>query len=198
MRGPQGGKTFGAEGRIPAQMGFSPESGFEPYMPMKIKTGLMLFGLVSLLGTGAAHASKRVVVDKSTQTLRAYENGALVFRSRVSTGRPGHETPSGSFSAQSKKRMHYSTLYDNAPMPYSVQIAGNYFIHGFSSVPPFPASHGCIRMPVGSAAAFFNWVEPGTPISVTGKWTPPARKYQPSKRSRTASFPRFGRSVASY
>ena len=154
-----------------------------------LKATLVIYGLAALvMAAGQLNAAqtgfgKRVVIDKSSQTLRAYEDGQLVFKSRVSTGRPGRETPNGSFSAKSKKRMHYSTLYDNAPMPYSVQFSGNYFIHGFSSVPYWPASHGCIRMPLHSAPAFFNWVEPGTPISVTGKWSgmkqrPPARRHR--------------------
>ena len=51
-----------------------------------------------------------------------------------------------------------------------VQINGNVFIHGFSSVPNYPASHGCIRMPLtnGNPAKFFyEWVQSGTPVSVT-------------------------------
>ena len=164
-----------------------------------LKATLAIYGLAALLGTAGELSAaqtgfgKRVVIDKSSQTLRAYEGGALVFQSRVSTGRAGRETPSGSFSAKSKSRMHYSSLYDNAPMPYSVQFSGNYFIHGYSSVPNFPASHGCIRLPVSSASAFFNWVEPGTPISVTGQWSGPKRKYQAPRRHRVMPTIGFGR-----
>ena len=166
------------------------------------KARLAVYWLAALLGAAgeltAAQTGfgKRVVIDKTNQTLRAYEGGSLVFQSRVSTGRPGRETPSGRYSAQSKKRMHYSTLYDNAPMPYSVQISGNYFIHGFSSVPNWPASHGCIRMPLSKAPAFFNWVEPGTPISVTGHWPGPKRKQQAVRRHRVSPTTGFGRLFA--
>lgn len=116
---------------------------------------------------------KRVVIDKTNQMLRAYEGEQLVFQSKVSTGKEGKETPSGHYRAQSKSLMHYSRLYDNAPMPYSVEFSGNYFIHGFSSVPDRPASHGCIRLPLDNgnpARWFYNWVSPGTPIRVTGTW----------------------------
>src|SRR5437870_4620358 len=61
----------------------------------------------------------------------------------------------------------------DAPMPLSVQISGNYFIHGFSSVPRRPMSHGCIRLPLENgnpAKQFFDWVEPGTPIEIIGEW----------------------------
>jgi len=111
---------------------------------------------------------QRVVIDKSRQVLRAYEGNRVVLETHISTGRRGRETPSGHFHAQSKSLMHYSQRYGNAPMPYSVQIAGNYFIHGFASVPNYPASHGCIRVPVDTARQFYNWVAPGTPVDIVG------------------------------
>ena len=116
---------------------------------------------------------KRVIVDKTVQRLSAYEGERLVIESRVSTGQQGKRTPSGKFKAGYKEAMHYSRLYDNAPMPWSVQVNGNYFIHGFTSVPDHPASHGCIRMPLDGdnpAKRFYDWVETGTPIHVTGDW----------------------------
>ncbi|MGZ2979342.1 L,D-transpeptidase, partial [Pseudomonas aeruginosa] len=89
-------------------------------------------------------------VDQRTLTMTARQGELIVLQNRVSTGRPGHRTPNGHFIAGPRERMHYSRLYENAPMPYSVQVNGNVFIHGFSSVPSYPASHGCIRMPISS------------------------------------------------
>ena len=116
--------------------------------------------------------AKRVEINKTQQVLRAYEGDRLILQSRVSTGK-GNSTPSGNFRVQSKQRMHYSRKYHNAPMPYSVQIWGHYFIHGFSSVPNRPASHGCIRLPLtggNPARLFYEWVELGTPVEITGRW----------------------------
>jgi lipoprotein-anchoring transpeptidase ErfK/SrfK len=92
-------------------------------------------------------AAKRVVIDKTSQMLSAYEGGRLVLQTRISTGQWDKSTPNGQFEAGEKERMHYSKLFHNAPMPYSVEVAGDVFIHGFSSVPHRPASHGCIRLP---------------------------------------------------
>lgn len=150
---------------------------------------LKMAGVIAALGIGSAPDSqarwgygqgepqgggpKRVVIDKSQQELRAYEGNQLVFESRISTGKQGKETPNGQFRAKNKSLMHRSRLYNNAPMPYSVQIGGNYFIHGFQSVPTRPASHGCIRLPLGGdnpARQFYDWVEPGTPVSIVGAW----------------------------
>ena len=114
-------------------------------------------------------ADKRVEVSLAEQRLRAWQGNRLVLQTNVSTGRNGR-TPSGEFSAGPyKPQLHRSRLYHNAPMPWSVQINGHVFIHGFSSVPSYPASHGCVRMPLtgGNPARFFyEWVDAGTPVKV--------------------------------
>lgn len=118
--------------------------------------------------------AKRVVIDKSTQTLEAFQGERLVMSTPVSTGKWSPSTPVGEFTAGPiKRRMHYSSLYNGAPMPYSVQVKGDVFIHGYKDVPPYPASHGCVRMPLtgGNAARwFFEWVDVGTPIEIGGEW----------------------------
>lgn len=128
---------------------------------------------------------KKVIdVDQSKQRLTGYQGDLVVIETKVSTGRAGHRTPNGNFvTGPYKSKMHYSKLYDNAPMPYSIQVAGNVFFHGYSSVPNYPASHGCIRLPNGrySAAKYlYNWAEKGVDVNVHGSWTPKKR----SKRRR--------------
>lgn len=111
---------------------------------------------------------KRVEINLTSQTLRAYEGNRLVMKTRISSGR-NNATPTGSFRAGWKNADHYSSLYNNAPMPWSVQVSGNIFVHGFTSVPNYPASHGCIRVPItgtNPAKRFFQWVDSGTPIRI--------------------------------
>ena len=119
-------------------------------------------------------ANKRVEVDLANQRLRAYQGARLVLDSAISSGREGKKTPSGEFKAGPvKSRMHRSRLYHNAPMPWSVQVHENIFIHGFRKVPRRPASHGCIRLPLTGANPakwFYNWIDLGTPISIKGHW----------------------------
>jgi hypothetical protein len=116
---------------------------------------------------------KRVEVDIATQTLTAFQGEFVVLKTNVSTGR-GDGTPRGDYTTtRYKTRMHYSSLYNNSPMPYSVQFNGNIFFHGYSSVPSYPASHGCVRMPMtdGNPAEFlYHWIDPGTPVKIDGHW----------------------------
>lgn len=58
-------------------------------------------------------------------------------------------------------------------MPWSVQVHRNIFIHGFPSVPPRAASHGCIRRPLtgrNPARWFYEGVTPGTPLQIGDAW----------------------------
>jgi hypothetical protein len=119
-------------------------------------------------------ADKRVEVDLANQRLRAYQGARLALDSHISSGREGRKTPPGDFRAGPlKSPMHRSRLYHNAPMPWSVQVHENIFIHGFQKVPRHPASHGCIRLPLAGANPakwFYNWIDLGTPISIKGHW----------------------------
>ena len=91
------------------------------------------------------------------------------MQTRISSGR-NRGTPTGNFKAGAyKAENHYSSLYHNAHMPWSVQVHGNIFVHGFAEVPDYPASRGCIRVPItgnNPAKRFYHWVETGTPIRI--------------------------------
>ncbi len=113
--------------------------------------------------------NQRVIVDLAKQNLKAWQGKYLVLDCHISSGRGGC-TPAGKFTAGPyKARRHYSSLFNTAPMPYSVQFSGHFFFHGFSSVPDYPASHGCIRMHLdrGNPARFlYDWVNVGTPVQI--------------------------------
>jgi len=119
-------------------------------------------------------ANKHVEVDLANQRLRAYQGARLVLDSPISTGREGKKTPPGEFKAGPiKSRMHRSRLYHNAPMPWSVQVHDNIFIHGFRKVPRRPSSHGCIRLPLAGANPakwFYDWIDVGTAVDIKGHW----------------------------
>lgn len=122
----------------------------------------------------ARRPEKRVFISKAEQKLRAYQGDRLIIETRVSTGKKGHATPSGSWKAgPEKSKMRYSRKYDNAPMPWAVQIVGDVFMHGYRSVPKRPASHGCIRLPltgINPARFIWEWIDVGTPITIDTQW----------------------------
>lgn len=116
-----------------------------------------------------AASVQRVEISLFKQRLFAWQGSRLVLQTRVSSGKRG-STPAGDFRAGPfRARMHYSSRYHHAPMPWSVQVNGHVFIHGFTSVPAYPASHGCIRVPLNEgnpARFFFEWVQTGTPVRI--------------------------------
>jgi hypothetical protein len=129
----------------------------------------------------ARRGAQRVEIDLARQRLYAWQGPWLVLETKISSGRYGN-TPRGDFTAGPyKSRMHYSSRYNNAPMPWSVQVSGHIFVHGFSSVPDYPASHGCIRMPlsgINPARIFYEWVDVGTPIRIAGALREEVRRAQ--------------------
>jgi lipoprotein-anchoring transpeptidase ErfK/SrfK len=108
---------------------------------------------------GQACADVLVRIDKSSQRMSVIVNGEHRYTWAVSTGIYG--TPSGSFRPQSLKRYHRSTIYNNAPMPYSIFYDGNFAIHGTTHVSQLggPASRGCIRLHPSNAAVLFSLVQ---------------------------------------
>ena len=125
------------------------------------KRFLAVFVFVFGLGTAAALASVLVAVDRDDQMMRVYIEGDLVYVWTVSTGRMGYRTPAGRYSPTTLRRMHYSSRYDNAPMPYAIFFRGGYAIHGTYAVSRLGgvASHGCIRLHTANARQLFRMVQ---------------------------------------
>ena len=88
----------------------------------------------------------QIVVSIGNQKVTLFSNGVRVAQGQVSTGVPGHPTPTGVFSIIEKDRYHHSNLYSNAPMPYMQRITWSGVALHEGVLPGYPASHGCIRM----------------------------------------------------
>ena len=91
--------------------------------------------------------------------MNVYVDGTLKHSWSIASGRRGFETPTGSYRPQRLERDWYSRQYDDATMPFSVFFKGGYAIHGGYGRMGRPASHGCIRLNTGNAAAFYKLVE---------------------------------------
>ena len=108
-----------------------------------------------------------IVVSLADQRLYAYRDQQLVAWSNVSSGKPGHETPTGVFTVSEKDVDHHSNLYDNAPMPYFMRLTdGGVGLHA-GQLPGYPASHGCVRLPSAMARELYQHVESGTSVEIT-------------------------------
>lgn len=109
-----------------------------------------------------------VLVSIPEQVLHVYRNGVLVGRSSVSTGAKGHGTPVGVFTILEKRQRHYSSTYNNAPMPNMQRLTWQGIALHSGQIPGYPASHGCVRMPFGFSQLLFGITEKGCTV-VIGK-----------------------------
>lgn len=108
----------------------------------------------------------RIVISLTDQMGYVYRAGALIGVTTLSTGKTDHETPTGVFPILGKEKVHHSNSYDNASMPY-MQRLNSYGValHGGNN-PGYPASHGCVRLPMKFAARLFDLTSTGTPVII--------------------------------
>lgn len=106
------------------------------------------------------------VVSLSAQHVSIYGADGLLARSAISTGQPGHRTPTGIFTILEKQRWHESNIYSGAPMPYMQRVTWSGIAMHEGVVPGYPASHGCIRLPAAFAAKLWTLTKPGSRVIV--------------------------------
>lgn len=114
-----------------------------------------------------------IVVSIDRQKVTVYDTNGVFAESPVSTGMKGHSTPMGVFSVIQKHKFHHSNIYSGAPMPYMQRITWSGIAMHAGVLPGYPASHGCIRMPMAFAVKMWNWTRMGARVIVTpGQITP--------------------------
>ncbi|AVA21134.1 L,D-transpeptidase family protein [Rhizobium sp. LEGMi198b] len=132
------------------------------------------FGLGLLSATALVHPAfaedartLQIVVSKDRQSLAVYDGDQVVATSKVSTGKRGHTTPSGIFSILEKEVYHESNLYSASPMPFMQRLTwSGIALHESNSVPNYPASHGCVRMPKAFAKMLYQMTERGVHVVI--------------------------------
>ncbi|MFL6726832.1 MAG: L,D-transpeptidase family protein [Sphingomicrobium sp.] len=113
-----------------------------------------------------AAGSERVVISLADQRAYFYRGDTLVAAAAISTGIEGRDTPTGIFSVLDKRPFYRSKKYDNAPMPWMQRIDEyGIALHGGYN-PGYPASHGCIRLPVAFAKKLYSVTDLGTPVYI--------------------------------
>jgi lipoprotein-anchoring transpeptidase ErfK/SrfK len=114
-----------------------------------------------------------IAISIEKQTLKIYDANGFFAQTPISTGMRGHPTPMGVFSVIQKHKFHRSNIYSGAPMPYMQRITWSGVAMHAGVLPGYPASHGCIRMPMAFAVKMWNWTKMGARVVVTpGEMTP--------------------------
>ena len=114
-----------------------------------------------------ADAPVSMLVNLRDQRAYVYRDGERIAVTTVSTGKPGHDTPTGVFPIMSKEKMHHSNKYDNAPMPWMQRLTEwGHALHA-GHVMAGPASHGCVRLPAEFARQLFSLTRPGDIVVIS-------------------------------
>jgi hypothetical protein len=114
-----------------------------------------------------------LIVNVSSQRALLFRNGVPIGATTVSTGKTGHDTPTGVFTILQKQVEHYSSKYDDAPMPYMQRLTwGGVALHA-GHLPGYPASHGCIRLPAGFAKLLYGATRLGMTVVITNEKVTP-------------------------
>lgn len=133
-----------------------------------------------------------LIVNLKTQRAVLFRNGIPIAASTVSTGKPGYRTPTGVFTILQKHVEHYSSTYDNAPMPYMQRLTWRGIALHAGKLPGYPASHGCVRLPLDFAKLLYGVTSLGMTVVVTDRPSVPRVAPTP-KFARGESKPPFGK-----
>lgn len=128
------------------------------------RTGIASAALWRSLATAAAPKPRyggadHIEVDKARQVLVTVEGGEVTRIVHVSTGLTGN-TPVGAWRVYRKVPGWSWVLW------YPMFFKGGFAIHGYPSVPAYPASHGCVRVPMWAASKLYSSFGLGTAIYV--------------------------------
>jgi L,D-transpeptidase catalytic domain len=105
-----------------------------------------------------------IIVSIPDQIVHVYRNGIRVAASSCSTGKPGHRTPIGVFKILQKDKHHKSSTYSNAPMPNMNRLTWSGIALHAGNLPGYPASHGCVRLPLQFSEMLFGITRLGVTV----------------------------------
>jgi len=136
---------------------------------LRLMAGMLSASILAFPALAADSRALQILVSKSDQSLSLYENGEIIATSKVSTGKAGHETPSGIFSILEKRKYHESNIYSAAPMPFMQRLTWSGIALHEGKVPNYPASHGCVRLPSKFAKSLFGDTRTGVHVIITDR-----------------------------
>jgi hypothetical protein len=113
-----------------------------------------------------------ILVSIPHQIVHVFRNGLAIAASTCSSGARGHATPTGVFTILQKHKDHYSSTYNNAPMPNMQRLTWQGIALHAGHLPGYPASHGCIRLPVRFSELLYSVTQHGTPVIIADNDSP--------------------------
>jgi hypothetical protein len=122
-----------------------------------------------------------IIVSLPAQKMYVYRNGVRIGRSTVSTGKPGKHTPTGVFTVLQKKVSHESSIYKGAQMPHMQRLTWSGIAMHAGHLPGYPASAGCVRMPVDFAEKLYLVTRNGTSVIITDDKFAPGETSEPGR-----------------
>jgi L,D-transpeptidase catalytic domain len=163
----------------PAAAGSVPFWGAKASVPIDTPLHQLKKGEFLWMGDAVTAGPVVMVVSLTEQRAYVYRNGILIGATSVSTGRPGHATPTGVFTVLQKQQEHRSTIYDGAPMPYMQRLTwGGIALHA-GGLPGYPESHGCVHLPSEFAQLLFNISPSGMTVVISNEASAPEHVAHP-------------------
>ena len=117
-----------------------------------------------------------VYVDLTRQLATVYRNGVRMAVSTISSGKPGHDTPTGVFTILQKDANHHSSKYNDAPMPYQERLTWDGVALHAGGLPGYPESHGCVHLPLQFAKLLFGIESLGGTVVIAGGQKDPVKR----------------------
>lgn len=127
--------------------------------------------------TSKVPLEKKILITLKTQTMGQSLGGIVFATHKVSTGKPGMRTPTGTFKVLSKHPRAWSRA-SKLWMPWWMQFTTRG--HGIHELPEWPSgkkeganhlgipvSHGCVRLGIGAAKVLYDWAPIGTKIVIS-------------------------------
>jgi len=142
--------------------------------PAKLKPGQFLWDAAA-----APDGPLVIVVSLPLQIAKVYRNGVRIGAAGVSTGKPGHVTPTGIFTILNKDKDHRSKKYNDAPMPYSERLTWDGVALHAGGLPGYPESHGCVHLPSRFAELLFGVTSVGITVVIANDATAPVDVVHP-------------------
>ena len=165
--------------QAPALADSVPFWGAKASAPIDTPIGQLQKGEFVWMGNAVTSGPVVMVVSLNEQRAYVYRNGVLIGATSVSTGRPGHLTPTGVFTVLQKQKEHRSTIYNGAAMPYMERLTwGGVALHA-GGLPGYPESHGCVHLPSEFARLLYDTSPMGMTVVIASAATEPERVDHP-------------------